>query len=859
MSEPARHSGLGAERRPGRTERPVEGHGTGRRAGRAARRLAAVCGAALALFSAVAPAAALPAGGGVRPTTDNGVSAEYPVEMTIETVAPQVASPNGIVKITGHVTNTGKAAVKNAHAAVRKPLSSKPLQRRSDLSLVTTRSGPTNSDGVELDSPQYALPELGPGQNQPYTLSVSVSDLGLSDSGVYELAVDAWGSTADNQRDRPLGIARTFLPYNPGGAEAQPSKVTTLWPLVHAPVLAAQTYSDNDQPVPVLRDDSLTAEFSPGGRLYELVDTGAKMTGLTWVVDPDLLDTAFAMTRPYRVQKPGQDVGKPAKDDNTVPGTGQAAATAWLDKLRAAVAKPGGQVVSLPYADPDLASIAHNGADLTGMGTALGKAATAGRLTVEGRLSVDTRSDVAWPYQGYLDQQIAGIAQQAGNGLVLVNGASMPEPDAMNYTPTAVRPIGSGQNAVVADETVSSLFQTDLASPQAQTKANQRFLAETYTITHEQPQNQRGLLVMPPRDLTASTAKVLADALQTASDNKWLAPVKLDTLAQASPDQKANTAVPAAADYPAQVRASELSAAELSSTDEIQQNLDTLMRVLTLPQRVRGPFSAAMVRSLSTAWRTDAAAGSTYRADVAKYLDELTGAVRVTKKNVVTLAGDTGLVPVSVRNDLTQTVTNLKLVLTSTQPNRLRVGKEEELVIPAAQSATLRFQAEARNNGPVTMTAQLWTTGPNPQKYGTPQQFTVEVTSVTNGVLYVFAAAAGLLLLAALRFVRQRKRRAGQPHADGDQPVDGPAADGAPAPAADEARDGAQDAGGDASGEKPDGEAGGGAGEPSGNGPGGGPEDGSGGGSAEAGPAQTPRGSNADGRDRTASDEKVGP
>ncbi|WP_371517878.1 DUF6049 family protein [Kitasatospora sp. NBC_01300] len=855
MSEPARHSGLGADRRPGRTERPVEGHGTGRRAGRAARRLAAVCGAALALFSAVAPAAALPAGGGIRPTADNGVSAEYPVEMTIETVAPQVASPNGIVKITGHVTNTGKAAVKNAHAAVRKPLSSKPLQRRSDLSLVATRSGPSNSDGVELDSPQYALPELGPGQNQPYTLSVSVSDLGLSDSGVYELAVDAWGSTADNQRDRPLGIARTFLPYNPGGAEAQPSKVTTLWPLVHAPVLAAQTYSDNDQPVPVLRDDSLTADFSPGGRLYELVDTGSKMTGLTWVVDPDLLDTAFAMTRPYRVQKPGQDVGKPAKDDNTVPGTGQAAATAWLDKLRAAVAKPGGQVVSLPYADPDLASIAHNGADLTGMATALGKAATAGRLTVEGRLSVDTRSDVAWPYQGYLDQQIAGIAQQSGDSLVLVNGASMPEPDAMNYTPTAVRPIGSGQNAVVADETVSSLFQTDLASPQAQTRANQRFLAETYTITHEQPQNQRGLLVMPPRDLTASTAKVLADALQTASDNKWLTPVKLDTLAQASPDPKAGNTVPAAVDYPAQVRASELSAAELSSTDEIQQNLDTLMRVLTLPQRVRGPFSAAMVRSLSTEWRTNAAAGSTYRADVAKYLDELTGAVRVPKKNVVTFAGNTGLLQVSVRNDLTQTVTNLKLVLTSTQPNRLRVGKEEELVIPASQSVTLRFNAEAHNNGPVNMTAQLWTTGPNPQKYGEPQQFRVDVTSVTNGVLYVFAAAAALLLLAALRFVRQRKRRAGQPHADGDQPVDGPAAGGAQDP------DG--DANGDANGEKPDGEAGGGAGGPAGkgpgDGPGGGPEAGSDGGSAGAGPAQTPRGSNADGRDRTASDEKVGP
>ncbi|WP_052706377.1 DUF6049 family protein [Streptomyces rubellomurinus] len=830
MSEPARHSGLGAHRQPGRAERPAERTGRGRRA---ARRLAAACAAAATLFTA-APAVALTAGGDVRQASDSGASAEYPVVMTIETMTPQVAAPNGTVTITGHVTNAGKSVLKGAHAAVRKPYSGKPLQRRGDLAMVAGRGTPMERDGAELESPQYALPELGPGQSQQYTLGVAVSDLGLSESGVYELAVDAWGSTGDNSRDRPLGIARTFLPYNPGGVEAQPTKVTTLWPLTHAPVLAAQTYAENDQTVPVLRNDSLAAEFAPGGRLYELVDTGAKLPGLTWMIDPDLLDTAFAMTnKSYRVQKPGtESVGKPARDDNTVQGTGSAAATAWLEKLRAAVGKNGAQVVSLPYADPDLASIAHNGADLAGMGTALNKAATAGRLTVEGRLGIDTRSDVAWPYQGHLDQQIAGIAQQAGSSLLLVDGTSMPDPDSVPYTPTAVRPIGNGQSAVVADDTVSALFQGDLEDPQAQTRSTQRFLAETLAITHEQPQNQRGLLVMPPRELSVGTAKVLANALQQAS-GKWLAPVRLDELAQATPDPKANTAVPAATDYPTQTRATELPAADLSTTDGIQHDLDTLMRVLTLPQRVRGPFSAAMVRSLSTEWRTDAPAGNTYRDGVKKYLKDLTNAVQVPKKTVVTLAGNTGQLQVSVRNGLTQTVTNLKLVLTSAQPNRLRLGKEEELVLPASQSVTLRFNAEARNNGPVTVTAQLMTTGPNPQPYGDPQTFTVEVTSVTNGVLYVFAGAGVLLLLAALRFVRQRKRRGGQPHEDGDQPVDDdPAAGGAAGPAGNHGPDAGPDQDRD--------------------------QDGDDGGEDRA-PAQTPRDSGADGRDRTAGDEKVGP
>ncbi|MEU3569675.1 DUF6049 family protein [Kitasatospora sp. NPDC036755] len=849
MSEPARHSGLGAHRQPGGAERPADGRHPARRARRAVLRAAAACAAALTLFTA-SPAGALPAGGNVRPAADSTTTAEYPVVMTIDALSPQVATPNGTVTITGQVTNAGKSAIRGAHAAVRKPYSGKPLDRRSDLANVADRTTPDSKDGVELDSPQYALPELNPGQSQPYTLSVAVNELGLSSSGAYELAVDAWGGTADNPRDRALGIARTFLPYNPGGAEAQPTKVATIWPLVHPPVVAAQTSSDsNDQTVSVLRDDSLATEFAPGGRLYELVDTGAKLNGLTWVIDPDLLDAALAMTKAYRVQKPGTEAaGKSAKDDNTVQVPASAAAVAWLDKLRAAVAKPGSQVVSLPYADPDLASIAHNGSDLAGMTTALSKAATAGRLTVEGRLSVDTRADVAWPYQGYLDQQIASLAQQSGSGLVLVNGESMPEPDSLNYTPTAVRPIGNGQSAVVADETVSALFNRDLSSPQVQTDTSQRFLAETFTITHEQPQNQRGLLVLPPRDLSAAGAKALANALQTA-DGKWISSVKLDVVAQSAADPKANTAVPAPTDYPTQARASELPAADLSRTDGIQHDLDTLMRVLTLPQRVRGPFSAAMARSLSTEWRTQPPAGSSYRAGVTAYLKELTKAVQVPPKKLVTLAGDTGLLQVSVRNDLTQTVTNLKLVLTSGQPNRLRVSKEEELVLPASQSVTLRFNAEAHNNGPIAMTAQLWTTGPDSRPYGEPQQFIVDVTSVTNGVLYVFAGAGVLLLLAALRFVRQRKRRGGQPHEDGDQPVGdapaggdgGAAATAAQAPVEEAERDPAAESVADPTGAPaPDGAEG--AGDTPGD-----------------GPAQTPRGSSPDGRDRAAGDEKVGP
>ncbi|MFC9328346.1 DUF6049 family protein [Kitasatospora sp. NPDC057015] len=827
MSEPARHSGLETHRHHGRTGRDGRAG-----AGRVARRLAALTAACAVLLGAAPQALAAPADG-ARPALAPTVSGEYPVVVTIDGVTPAVVSPGGAVTITGQVTNGGRSPLKSPHAAVRAPLNHKPLNTRSDLAAVAGRNDPAGVDGVDLDSPQAALNELGPGQSQPFTLQVAAADLGLDREGAYELAVDVWGSTGDNQRNRPLGIARTFLAYNPTPTDAQPTQVATLWPITHTPELVAQTLSDNDQSIAVLRDDSLAADFAPGGRLYELVDIGAGLPGLTWVVDPDLLDTAYAMTKPYKVQKPNT-AGQSAKDENTTQGTGTAAATAWLDKLRTAVAKPGNEVVSLPYADPDIASIAHNGADLGGIDTALLKAGTAGQVTAEGRLSVDVRGDVAWPYQGYLDQQIAATAQRGGDNLLLVNGASLPEADALKYTPGATRPIGNGQTAVVADHTVSALFQSDLNTPQSQSEAVQRYLAETFVITRQEPHNQRGLLVMPPRGLTVNTAKALATALQGANGGQWTTPVTLDTVVQAAADPKANGAVPPATEYPSEARASELSASALTETMGIQSRLDLLMRVLTLPQRVRGPFSAAMIRSVSTEWRTQAPAGDTYREGVRHYLTELSEAVRVPKKGVITFAGDTGVLQVSVRNDLTQTVTNLKLVLTSSQPNRLKVGDPADIVLGASRSVTMQFPAEAHNNGQATMTAQLWTTGPNPQPYGDPVTFNVMVTSVTDGVLYVIGAGLLLILLAALRIYRQRKKQA-LDRAAGDGPDEGPG---------DAAAERPEDAGGDDATDRV---------------PGPGPADPDHGRDADRAPVQTLRGTGADGRDRATGDEKVGP
>ncbi|MFJ5230258.1 DUF6049 family protein [Kitasatospora sp. NPDC088391] len=744
----------------------------GRRTGRSVRSAAALLAGGLVAAVAGAPAAV---GAPVLVTA----AGDYPATVRIDTVSPRTAHENDTVTVTVTVANSGTAKLKSPTLKVRQPNQSRPMTARSELALVATRSTPSSYDGIALDSPAQDLGDLEPGQSKTVPLPVPVSALRAKDTGSYELAVDVWGSTGD-EKPHPLGIARTYLPFQ-GRTTAKPSEVAVVWPLTHTPVLVAQTMPDTDQ-TPVLRDDSLAGELAGDGRLNRLVDIGATMPGLTWAIDPNLLDTVYAMTKAYRVQKPGT-LGDSARDDNTVPGTGRDVATAWLAKLRQVLSAPGTEVLSLPYADPDLASIAHNGAGLKGMDTALRKAVAAGQITTELRMSVDAHSDVAWPYQGWLDQRTAAVSAAAGGRVLLVNGDSMPESDKLSYTPGAARSIGNGQTAVVSDSVLAGPFQHDLASDSDRTTAEQRFLAESLAIAHQEPEHPRGLLVLPARTLTVGTAQALHDAMQSASGNGgWVTPVTLQKVAGEKPDPNANADVPGT--YPPEAAASELSPAELAETMSLQDGVDQLLMILTQPDRVRGSFSAAMVRAMSTGWRDRPQEGREYRAGAQRYLTNLKSAVRVPTKTMVTLPGDNATLLVSVKNDLTQAVGNLEMRITSAQPNRLKIDYPiQPVVLDATTSRTFRFPAEAQVNGPVLVTAQLWTTGPNAQPYGEPVVFTVDVTSVASGVTYVIAGGTVLMILAGVRFSLQRKKRraTGETDEDPDRPLDG--AEGTPSDA----------------------------------------------------------------------------
>ncbi|MCZ9347987.1 DUF6049 family protein, partial [Streptomyces sp. TRM76130] len=631
------------------------------------------------------------------------------------------------------------------------------LDTRSAIDTVARHSDDLDASlGTPIDD-EYAeeYSELTPGVAEHFTISVPVDALNLGEDGVYEFAVTLSGQTPAEPWERVLGVQRTFLPWQPGEAGTR-TNTTFLWPLVSTPHMTAETGS-NEQQTPVFLNEDLAEEISPGGRLNQMVTLGTQLD-VTWVVDPDLLASVDAMTRSYEVL---------GEDGDTTAGTHQAVAKEWLADLQEAVADE--EVVALPFADPDLASLAHNGTDSTGSLSQLKEATDVVANTVEPILHVEPSTDFAWPVDGAVDPSIIKVATSAGADKVIARSDSLQESGGLSYTPSAARPIGGGTTAVVADARLSTAFEGDLTQASTSTAAVQEFLAQSLSLDL-QTGKQRSIVVAPQRTPTGSQARAMAEALTALQDGNWSASQDLSDAASAKPDAGATTKVPSRSSYPSSLSKQELPYSVFEQIARTQDKLNHFKAVLSDQSRVVTPFGRAMNRGMSTSWRDRASEGQTFRNGVETYLDGLTGQVRLIDKSETKLSGRSATIPVTVQNNLVQDADHLVLRLTSTNPTRLKINgeayQEQPVSVSGGHSQSVKFTTSANANGRATVVAQLYTA--DGRKYGDPVTFDVKVTEITATVMLVIGGGVLLLVLAGYRMYQQRKRvaaRAGRDEA----------------------------------------------------------------------------------------------
>ena len=734
--------------------------GVDHRAGRTRRRPAALLTLAVAGLSIIATVLAGPSASATanHPTgrgASNGSGASSNLlGVTIDSLTPAAPQPEDQLVLSGQVTNNGSSDIRTV--SVRLRMSPTALTGRAEIGQIV--SGNTDRTGNPVDGSAVNLTsDLSPGSSVAYKITIPVGNLYLSQhtASVRIIGVEALGDAVpgDGYGPEGLGLTLTFLPWFPPGATVTPTRVLWLLPLTDRP---ARDAAD------VMLNEATGTAVGVQGRLTRLLGLAETYPGvLTAVVDPALLETLTTMAAGgYQVRTPSGTL---------VTGTHSTAAAAWLAQARAALTGPRQNVLAMLYAAPDLVALHRAGLDLDLTRTVTGSADQLATALSDPAIT----TTLAWPADGLIDAGTLDALRAAGSRLVLLSGSDLPPVNRGYETLDGVAPLTDDARTVgvLADPGLSAALLMPTADPGAALLARQRLLAEVAATTLEDPGNPRTIVAAPTPlwSPDPSTVAVWLDALTTS---RFMAPASLAELL-ALPPASGGGPTRTLADYPERARRLELSSSYLGVVAERRSQLDTL-RALTsdASDPLTDKIEVALTRTESASWRSDRAGAHRLLTTVGGQLDTLLNSVRVLSRGTITFPGETGVVPVTVANDLSKSV-RVGLQLTGTPAVRFESSPYPVFTVAPGTKVSVDVPARVLGSGSVAVSVQLMT--PDGRPYAEPTPLQVRSAAYAQAASWIVGGLLGVtVLLLGVNFVRRRRSPVHVPQPDdGDAPVPG--------------------------------------------------------------------------------------
>ncbi|MET8161679.1 DUF6049 family protein [Sphaerisporangium sp. NPDC005289] len=652
---------------------------------------------------------------------DASTSGRQETQIVVNSITPQAPrDPTTELKISGAVANTGGTTLNSLTLQLR--FSRQPFATRAEMQAFA-------DGGPMLDSTRESLVvgQLVASQKVPFEFATTPAKLGIFRFGVYPLTIQIIDAAG-----RPLAAQRTFLPYAPAGQQVARTKISWALPL------ADQPHRGDDA---TFVDDALHDAVADAGRLgkiLKLAETSAK--GVTWFVDPAVLDDAQAMAKGYTLKSGDKAESRP----------GDQTTSQWLQRLRTALQDV--PVSALPYADPDITAVNHHGMD-----TVTGTALKQGAAVATEALGKDVTTAVNWPAAGVIDRDALDVLAVGDVRTVLLNASALPPSTPVTYTPDSAATVDTVKRPVrvlLADPVLSELVATTGTSgPGVTALTTQRFLAETAMISAERPTESRAVVAAPPRRWNPDPAFVTA-LLKTAASAPWLKPVSLGSV-----KPSADTAIPRTdLVYTDKDRQAELSRAYIGGVRKLSRRAELTATVSADHRRV---FDTAVLRAASTAWRGRAGAAGPLLKQLDAAVTTRTDAVSITGREGRTLAGKNGTVPISIRNDLGDQEVTVGVRITSGDRKLLTIGAyESPVTISPGKTRPIDIPMTVNGNGGDT-TVKVQLTTADGIRYGAPVEVSVRTTGYAAIALVIVGAAVAVMLAAVLlRVLRRRSRKA---------------------------------------------------------------------------------------------------
>ncbi len=716
----------------------------------------------------------------------------------LDSVTPDVitTSSEPTVTVTATVTNVGDRPVRDVMARLERSAAV-----ASSAALRTALYG-----GGQFDPASEFLAitgRLDRGQAAEFKFAVPLGaderpSLDVDAPGVYPLLVSVDG-TPDGDAAARLDETRFLLPVTgvpPDPADTsgdkltgavppditKPLAVTMLWPLADKPRLAPGVPGGTN-PVRLMNDD-LAVSLAAGGRLDTLlgaaefaISPGAIDPGtgtdraLCLAVDPDLLVTVNAMTAGYVVADAPNGLGTAAH-----PGTGQAAAAAWLDRLRGLARRM--CVVATPYAQADLGALYRIG-DPALRSAAIG----AGADIVDRILGIASTRGATVLGDGTLTAAAANLLEGGRPTVVIApsdSGDATPDVSARRLSGNVVLApfdpaLGAALAGVGTDPAVPAYLDGSIAVPvdhDSPVARRQDAVAAMVWRALQPEVEPRTQILLPPLkwspqpDDARAMLTALANTLRSGlASPRPLGAVIAESAALAPAEQPADdlpTDVPGRFDDDVTDTIRAAAVRQSGLTDALATDTRT---GLTGPQYT-APLREDMLRALSQteppATRNDVARQRL--AVVAATIEDLFGAVGIVNPgDSYTLATERSALPLALRNDLGVPI---RVRLQVDVPPGMTVTDLGEQEVPPGY-LPLRVPVELHVTQRVAVDVTLRT--PAGLQLGDPVRLSVH--SNAYGKLLFAITLAGGAVLALLVGRRLYHRFRGQPdRADLDRP-----------------------------------------------------------------------------------------
>lgn len=686
------------------------------------------------------------------------------VTLSVHDLAPEVLSSGQDLQISGSVTNGTEVPISGAALVVQ-------VQDRTEIAcsqLSSWLAGERDTSMVTVLTEDLGA-EVGPGASQDFSVTVSASSLPLSDAG-------QWGPrgirVALTEGHSTLATDRTLLVWGDVSGIA-PSRVTTVVPVTASPAeLAAVTMAMDSSEAEEEATPSASPTASPtagaqdSGEAAESTQVAAVRTrveglldiagqGVVLAVDPALLE-ALGVEVPQQ-QTPGSTTPTPTPTPAPTP-TASAAATAAAGKpedlaSRLQRAAEAGDVVALPWADADVAALAH----LQEQGL-IDSAVT--RAAQSGTAAAGAWTTTAWPAGSALDAATMDALPASVNTVIAAPGDLAPEDD-LTYTPSGLSLVGE-RAVLIPDAGLSATMSGALTTSEGTTELSELDLrqllrAHTAIITRQAPALGRDVIVVVDRQEAASVdPQVLALRLGALKDMAWTTPQTLsgaveNAWALGAEEGPARTALPAAV-----VQEGELGATELGSARQVEAHLGSVASVLSDPEALLGETTDLVAITASASWRPDPLARSMQLEAASQAARTVANGLSAAPSSTINLIAASAALPIRIVSSLDQDVTVVVSLASDSQ--RLQPDGAVVVTVPAHSSATASVPVRAVGSGNIDLTVHLLAT--DGTEVGAPATVHMRVRAdwESVGTRIGGAVLALMLVVGVIRTVKRGRR-----------------------------------------------------------------------------------------------------